>query len=57
MTPCRSQSLLDSNRLIGDITTDTIESIFAILMRVLYDTFHHVREKHLQRYAAEFAFR
>ncbi|WP_418910531.1 transposase [Acidithiobacillus ferriphilus] len=46
-----------TGRLIGDITTDIIESIFAILMRVLYDTFHHVREKHLQRYAAEFAFR
>ncbi|AUW33046.1 transposase [Acidithiobacillus caldus] len=47
----------DSLRLIGDITTDTVGSIFAILMRALSDMFHHVRGKHLQRYTAEVAFR
>lgn len=41
----------------GDITTNTVESSFAILKRGLYGTFHHVSEKHLQRYAVEFDFR
>jgi len=36
-----------------DITTNTVESSFAILKRALYGTFHHVSEKHLQRYATE----
>lgn len=41
----------------GDVTTNTVESSFAILKRGLYGTFHHVSEKHLQRYAHEFDFR
>lgn len=41
----------------GDITTNTVESSFAILKRGLYGTFHSVSEKHLQRYANEFDFR
>ncbi len=41
----------------GDITTNTVESSFAILKRGLYGTFHNVSEKHLQRYANEFDFR
>lgn len=41
----------------GDVTTNTVESSFAILKRGLYGTFHHVAEKHLQRYATEFDFR
>jgi len=41
----------------GDITTNTVESSFAILKRGLYGTFHHVSEQHLQRYANEFDFR
>jgi transposase-like protein len=40
-----------------DITTNTVESSFAILKRGLYGTFHSVSEKHLQRYATEFDFR
>jgi transposase-like protein len=40
-----------------DITTNTVESSFAILKRGLYGTFHHVSEAHLQRYATEFDFR
>lgn len=39
------------------ITTNTVESSFAILKRGLYGTFHHVGEQHLQRYATEFDFR
>ena len=41
----------------GDVTTNTVESSFAILKRGLYGTFHHVSEAHLQRYATEFDFR
>ncbi len=41
----------------GDVTTNTVESSFALLKRGLYGTFHHVGEAHLQRYACEFDFR
>jgi hypothetical protein len=41
----------------GDVSTNTIESSFAILKRSLYGTFHSVSEKHLQRYATEFDFK
>jgi transposase-like protein len=41
----------------GDVTTNTVESSFAILKRGLYGTFHSVSEAHLQRYATEFDYR
>lgn len=41
----------------GDVTTNTIESSFAILKRGLKGTFHSVSERHLQRYCDEFDFR
>jgi transposase-like protein len=41
----------------GDVSTNTVESSFAILKRGLYGTFHSVSEKHLQRYATEFDFK
>lgn len=41
----------------GDVSTNTVESSFAILKRGLYGTYHHVSEHHLQRYANEFDFR
>lgn len=41
----------------GDVTTNTVESSFALLKRGLIGTFHHVSEAHLQRYADEFDFR
>ena len=41
----------------GDVTTNTVESSFAILKRGLYGTFHSVSEQHLQRYCTEFDFR
>lgn len=41
----------------GSVTTNTVESSFALLKRGLYGTFHHVGEQHLQRYATEFDFR
>jgi transposase-like protein len=41
----------------GNVTTNSVESSFAILKRGLYGTFHSVSEKHLQRYATEFDFK
>lgn len=41
----------------GDVTTNTVESSFAILKRGLYGTFHSVSEQHLQRYVTEFDFK
>lgn len=38
-------------------TTNNIESAFAILQRGIYGIYHHVSEKHLQRYCHEFAYR
>lgn len=40
-----------------DITTNSVESSFALLKRGLIGTFHHVSEEHLQRYCGEFDFR
>ena len=40
-----------------DITTNTVESSFAVLKRGLYGTFHSVSEQHLQRYVTEFDFK
>lgn len=41
----------------GRVSTNTIESSFALLKRGLYGTFHSVSEQHLQKYAHEFDFR
>lgn len=41
----------------GSVTTNTVESSFALLKRGLVGTFHSVGEQHLQRYATEFDFR
>ncbi|HBG30692.1 MAG TPA: IS1595 family transposase [Gammaproteobacteria bacterium] len=41
----------------GEVTTNTVESSFALLKRGLVGTFHKVSEAHLQRYATEFDFR
>lgn len=41
----------------GPVTTNTVESSFALLKRGLVGTFHSVSEQHLQRYATEFDFR
>jgi hypothetical protein len=40
-----------------DVTTNGIESVFAVLKRGVYGTFHHLSPKHLHRYVDEFAFR
>jgi transposase-like protein len=41
----------------GDVHTNTIESVFALLKRGLTGTFHSVSRKHLHRYLSEFEFR
>lgn len=41
----------------GDVTTNGIESVFAVLKRGLHGVYHHASPKHLQRYVDEFAFR
>lgn len=40
-----------------DVTTNGIESVWAVLKRGVYGTFHHVTPKHLHRYVNEFTFR
>jgi len=40
-----------------DVSTNGIESVWALLKRGIYGTFHHVSEKHLGRYLNEFTFR
>jgi transposase-like protein len=41
----------------GNVHTNTIESYFSILKRGIYGTYHHVSQRHLKRYLAEFDFR
>jgi hypothetical protein len=41
----------------GIVTTNTVEGYFSILKRGLIGTYHHVSERHLQRYVNEFDFR
>jgi transposase-like protein len=40
----------------GDVTTNGIESVFAVFKRGVYGTFHHISPKHIHRYADEFSF-
>jgi transposase-like protein len=41
----------------GDVNTNSIESVWALLKRGIYGTWHHVSPKHLGRYVDEVAFR
>lgn len=41
----------------GDVTTNTVESYFAVFKRGMRGTYQHCGEKHLHRYLAEFDFR
>ncbi len=41
----------------GDVTTNTVESYFALLKRGIHGAFHHVSKIHLHRYCDEFSFR
>ena len=39
------------------VTTNSIESVFAVLKRGIIGVYHHASKKHLGRYVDEFAFR
>ena len=41
----------------GDVSTNGIESVWAVLKRGIYGTFHHISADHAGRYVNEFAFR
>ena len=41
----------------GDVNTNSIESVWALLKRAIYGTWHQVSVKHLQRYVNEVTFR
>ena len=41
----------------GSVHTNTVEGYFSLLKRGLFGTYHHVGERHLHRYLAEFDFR
>ena len=41
----------------GNVTTNGIESVFAVMKRGLIGVYHHASPKHLGRYVDEFAFR
>ena len=39
------------------VSTNSIESVWAVLKRGLHGVYHHVTAKHLDRYVSEFTFR
>ena len=41
----------------GDVTTNNIESVWAVMKRGLNGVYHHASPKHLHRYVDEFTFR
>lgn len=41
----------------GGVSTNSIESVWAVMKRGIYGVYHHASPKHLHRYADEFAFR
>lgn len=47
----------DGEFVRDDVTTNGIESVFAVLKRGLIGVYHHASPKHLERYVDEFAFR
>lgn len=41
----------------GDATTNTVEGFFGLFKRGVMGSFHHISEKHMDRYLDEFSFR
>ena len=41
----------------GPVSTNSIESVWAVLKRGLHGVYHHASKKHLVRYVDEFTFR
>lgn len=40
-----------------DVTTNSIESVWAVMKRGLHGVYHHASAKHMDRYVSEFTFR
>lgn len=47
----------DGEYVRGDVHTNGIESVWAVLKRGLHGVYHHASPKHLNRYVQEFTFR
>ncbi len=47
----------DGEYVRDGISTNSIESVWAVLKRGLHGTYHHASKKHLSRYVNEFTFR
>lgn len=47
----------DGEYVRGNVSTNGIESVWAVLKRGLHGVYHHASEKHLNRYVNEFSFR
>lgn len=41
----------------GPVSTNSIESVWAVLKRGIHGVYHHTSAKHLNRYVQEFAWR
>lgn len=41
----------------GDVTTNGVESVWAVMKRGIHGVYHHASPKHLDRYVREFTFR
>ena len=39
------------------VTTNSVESVFAVLKRGLHGVYHHASKKHIERYVDEFTWR
>lgn len=53
----RALSLEFREYVRGEAHTNTIEGYFSILKRGITGTYHHISQRHLKRYLAEFDFR
>jgi transposase-like protein len=47
----------DGEYVRDGVSTNSIESVWAVMKRGLYGVYHHASPKHIHRYADEFAFR
>jgi len=53
----KSVSHSDGEYARGKVSTNSVESMWAVLKRGVYGTYHQVSKKHLTRYVDEFTFR
>jgi transposase-like protein len=50
-------SHIDMEYVRGNVTTNAVESVFAVLKRGLHGVYHHASKKHIARYVNEFTWR